>query len=141
MDYFVFVETQSLYQIFQVCISLLYILSGYFYAYLAAFRDTKFDDYFDHLEILTLVFELLFLMHLVLQFFKSGEEKVKFLTIAQKYLSDGFLTDFIPIIPLQLVELKNNRNRLFYLIKLIRMEKGFALFDVDKIMRAIKKEQ
>lgn len=34
-----------------------------------------------------------------------------------------------------------NRNRLFYLIKLFRMEKGFALFDVGAIMRSVKNIQ
>ena len=137
----VFQESQPAYQIFNLVISLFCIFSGYLYAYLAAFRDSKFDEKYKKLEILALVIEVIFLFHLVIQFFMAEEEKVKFQKIAKDYIADGFWIDFIPIVPIQLINLPNNRHRLFYLIKLVRILKGFALFDVDKILRMVKSKQ
>ena len=44
LDYLVFEDSVPLYQILNVVISVCCILSGYLYAYLAAFRDSRFDD-------------------------------------------------------------------------------------------------
>jgi len=46
--------------------------------------------------------------------------------------------DVIPIIPLQLISLPKNRASLFYLIKLIRLYKGYILFNVPKLLKVIK---
>ena len=59
--------------------------------------------------------------------------------IAKHYLKNDFIWDFIPLIPLQLFKLKNRRERLFFLIKIYRLKKGFKLFDVSKILKAFKK--
>ena len=73
-----FEDSQPVYQIFNVVISVWCILSGYLYAYLAAFRDSRFDDQYQHLEVLALFIELIFLLHLIVQFFRAEEEKVPF---------------------------------------------------------------
>jgi hypothetical protein len=96
----VFYDSQPAYQIFNLVISLFCIFSGYLYAYLAAFRDSKFDDKYKNLEIIALVIELIFLFHLVIQFFRAEEENVKFNKIANNYIENGFWIDFIPIIPI-----------------------------------------
>jgi hypothetical protein len=54
-------------------------------------------------------------------------------------LSDEFPLDFITIIPLQFINLKNNRHYLFFGIKMLRIIKGLHVFDVNKIMRWVKK--
>ena len=59
--------------------------------------------------------------------------------IAVRYLSNGFFRDFIPLIPLQLITIgSNGRGTLFYLIKLIRLQKGFEILDVSTLINSIK---
>ena len=90
------------------------------------------------------VFESLFFIHMILQFFK--EIKLGYTSkpirrvhlIAKHYLKNEFIWDLIPLIPLQLIKLKNNRVRLFFLIKIYRLKKGFKLFDVQKILKSFK---
>ena len=55
------------------------------------------------------------------------------------YLKGNFMMDMIPLIPLQWISLPKNRDRLFYLIKTMRIVQGFILFDVRGIVRAVKK--
>lgn len=54
------------------------------------------------------------------------------------YLQGEFIWDFIPLIPLQFLRLVNNRDRLFFLIKCLRLRRGFAILDVTKLMGSIK---
>jgi hypothetical protein len=44
--------------------------------------------------------------------------------ISMRYLRGEFLKDFIPIIPLQLLTLNNGDERLFFIIKIMRLIKG-----------------
>ena len=61
--------------------------------------------------------------------------------ISMRYLKGEFLKDFIPIIPLQMVKMGDNGDeRLFYLIKIMRLIKGLQVFDVANIMEIIKKQ-
>ena len=55
------------------------------------------------------------------------------------YLRNGFLLDIITLIPLNFLNLYRRRNVLFLIIKMLRIYKGFALFDVPRIMAVIKK--
>ena len=59
--------------------------------------------------------------------------------IIQNYMLTDFLFDFIPIIPLQVIELIRHRERLFYLIKVVRFYKGFKVLKVSALMQQIKK--
>lgn len=56
-----------------------------------------------------------------------------------RYLKGEFWKDFIPIIPLQLLDIGEDR-RLFYIIKIMRLIKGLQVFDVANIMEIIKKQ-
>jgi hypothetical protein len=82
---------------------------------------------------------------MILQFFKeikmgyTSKPIRRVRLIAKHYLKNDFIWDFITLIPLQLMKLKNDRQRLFFLIKIYRLKKGFKLFDVDTILRAFKK--
>lgn len=93
-----------------------------------------------------LAFEAIFLLDIIINFLLSY---VKYDTQTEviechivktitNYLSTTFYKDFIPIIPLQLMELPNKRNLLFFLIKLMRLFKGFRILDVHALMKKIK---
>lgn len=70
----------------------------------------------------------------------EGEEnKIKDLNkIGIRYLKGQFLYDFIPLIPLQALSLRGQKERLFFVIKIIRLLNGFKIFQVAKIMKVIK---
>jgi hypothetical protein len=46
--------------------------------------------------------------------------------------------DFIPLIPFYSIDLKRNRHTMFYIIKMIRLIKGFTIFDVPTMMEKVK---
>jgi len=54
------------------------------------------------------------------------------------YFQTNFIMDLIPLIPFQLIEMPRGRNNLFFLVKLIRLYKGFQIFHVPTIMQKIK---
>ena len=47
--------------------------------------------------------------------------------------------DAIPLVPLQVIKMNNNRERLFYLVKTVRFVKGFSMFDVTLYIQAVKR--
>lgn len=57
--------------------------------------------------------------------------------ISWNYLTTQFITDLIPLIPLQAVRIQNFQ-RLFYLIKLIRLQRGLELFNVTALMQRVE---
>ena len=75
--------------------------------------------------------ETIFGIYMVLQFFKEFQPEDKVIPvrdlygIAINYFESEFLFDFLPILPLQVLNLKRNRQKLFFLIKCIRIPKGF----------------
>jgi hypothetical protein len=58
--------------------------------------------------------------------------------IAMNYLRNDFAFDFLTLIPFFFMTLKRHREDLFLLIKMLRIIKGFYLFDVPRIMAYIK---
>lgn len=56
-----------------------------------------------------------------------------------RYITTDFVYDFIPLIPLQIVPLDRNRQYIFYLLKMIRLKKGFKILEVPAMMEKIKK--
>ena len=54
-----------------------------------------------------------------------------------RYLQNDFLYDFVPILPLQELKLGGDE-RLFFIIKIIRLYTGIKLFDVAVIMEKLK---
>jgi hypothetical protein len=59
--------------------------------------------------------------------------------IKDHYLKTCFLSDFLPLIPLQFLDLPKSRENLFLIIKTYRMLKGLKLLDIGKIMIIIRK--
>lgn len=127
-------------------ISAICLLSSYYYGYLACGRygETNSNKEEDNSLITTTVIEVFFLIHLLLQFFiefRPSAEKAPVRDIPKisvHYLQNGFAMDFIPIIPFYAVSLKRKRQDLFYIIKMIRLIKGFNIFDVQNMMTKVK---
>jgi hypothetical protein len=104
----------------------------------------KADYSFDFFHSMV-AFESIFALNIFLKFFVSYNrpsdlKKISALQqTAQYYIRNGLLQDLIPILPLQFWKLTNNRNALFYLIKALRLIKGFSLLDPGKLLLIIKK--
>jgi len=120
------------------------LISSYYYVALAAFRNS--DDTDSNMLALVIVFECVFCIDIVINSMLSYERQdtasetienniVKTLT---HYLTTNFYKDLIPVIPFQNIELENNRNQLFLLIKLMRLFKGFRILDEHVIMGKVK---
>ena len=141
-DCFIISQKNKPYQLFEMFVSLLCMLSSFNYAYLAAFRMHK--ELNETIMSIWILYELIFFLDIILQFLLEFTSETSSIPvrdlekIAWNYIYNGFVTDFIAIIPLQIIQLKNNRQNLFFLIKLIRLEKGLRLFDVTDIMKQIK---
>ena len=102
------------------------------------------SGYEEKLFAISIGFEVLFFLDMASKFFltyiddhsKRVEEHLP--KIRRHYLHSDFIWDLIALIPFQMIKLKNNRNCLFYLIKILRLYKGFNLLHVPTIMRKIK---
>ena len=53
--------------------------------------------------------------------------------IATRYVKGDFIFDFVPLLPLVWLDL-GGKERLFYLIKIVRLINGFKVFSVPAIM-------
>ena len=114
------------YLLFNLIISVLCLVSSYFYASLVGFRYSAGGVIDINYKTPTFVFESFFLAHMVTQFFLEykniGEAPVnKPFQILTNYLSTTFPLDFICILPLQFIKMKRNRQLLFFMIKMLRL--------------------
>lgn len=115
------------------------------YVYMAAHR-IPFHIEAEPDSILTIFFEIVFLVDICVNFILSYEHETaagrtietRVDKISTNYLKTEFLYDLIPSIPLQFFKFYNNRECLFYLIKLMRLFKGFDILDVFEMMKKIK---
>ena len=96
--------------------------------------------------MISAIYEVIFLIYALIQFFKddnddinSNDRKKLFRETSVKYFKGNLIYDVIPLIPLQLTSFSKNRDRLFYLVKTLRIVQGFRLFDVRNLDRAVKK--
>ena len=91
-----------------------------------------------------LTIESIFFLDMILMFFKeftpsnTTKRTSDFASIVNHYLFNGFIRDAIPLIPLQLLEYKRSRERLFYLIKSVRVFQGLKHYSKSDIMRYVK---
>ena len=59
--------------------------------------------------------------------------------IANRYIKGTFIYDLIPLIPFQFfINLENIFGKIIFLLKLFRLQKGFNILDVGRIMSKIK---
>lgn len=141
-DFIIISELNPLFQIFQVFITVLCLMSSYVYAYIAAFR--LHNDMNESVYKLNYFFETMFLIDCILTFFveyqpEDSKYPVRDMSkIAINYLQGAFKFDVIPLIPLQYLTLKNKREYLFFTIKWIRLIKGFKLINISKIKKFAK---
>ena len=133
---------------YKICVTILCLVSSYFYGFLSMNNYNKPPDLsYRHTNIVMIImFETVFLIDLILSFLvdyteeDQPEKPVRDLgKIAMNYLRTGFLLDIITLIPLNFLNLYRRRNVLFLIIKMLRIHKGFALFDVPRIMTVVKK--
>ena len=90
----------------------------------------KWEPYF----INSLVIEIVFLIYFLMQFFKEfkpvgtgdGGKTVRIWSkIIINYIQGEFIWDFIPLLPFQFLRLFRKRDRLLFLIKCLRLRRGF----------------
>lgn len=137
----------KIYILFNLFITILCLVSSYYYGSIAGFRYSLVDTFdMDHF-IMQVSFEGIFLIHFIIQFFLDFNEEGKNYPVRdlskiffRNVYSHDFPLDLLTLIPLQFYELKNNRHYLFFGIKMLRMIKGLHVFDVNKIMRWVKKK-
>lgn len=95
---------------------------------------------------LAIVFEVIFCFDIIISFMLSYDRQDTQVEIvewniqktAYRYFTTNFLKDFLPVIPFQNLKLAKERNKLFYLFKMIRLIKGFKILDEHVIMAKIK---
>ena len=70
-----------------------------------------------------------------------GETKPErdLLVLSKRYLNGPFIWDFIPLMPLTLIFRSNNhKNKLLYLLKVIRLIIGLKVLRISRFMKVIK---
>jgi hypothetical protein len=137
----------SFYIAYNIFICALCIVSSYYYASYIGFRYALdgHEEASRRMVTSMIIFESFFFVHFLLQFILEyqieGYQPVRDIAkIAKNYIYKGsFLIDFICLLPLTVIKLKRNRQLLFFIVKLIRLMKGFTLLDVQKLMSFLKK--
>ena len=82
---------------------------------------------------------------MVLQFFKAyvphgGQQEVRDLKmIAKKYLESDLKLDVLALIPFQFLRLKNYRERLFYIIKFVRIKRSVSVINHQATTKFVKR--
>ena len=140
---------------FNQFIIFLQVFASLAYLYLAAFRmeinNERTKPEIDYQAIVLYTVEAFFLLDVLLKFFKeyvpndSSNPVNSFACIVDHYITGDrnqivgqFIFDAIPLLPLQLLRLKNNRQQLFYLIKFSRFAGGVSNYDRRNIKQWIK---
>ena len=117
--------------------AILCLISTYFYLWVACFDN---DNYY-----LMIGFESFFVMSMafnfIIAFTPDGETQPNknLAQISKRYLANGFVKDLIPLLPVPfLFDHNSNFHHVSFLLKIIRIEKGFACFNVGSMMDAFK---
>ena len=100
---------------------------------MCTFRYNNDSDMYHKFKVWSDVAEIIFAIDLVANFFKNRhnihqeheQTKVTCKESYQNYLQGEFLWDFVPLVPLQLLTLKRDRQRIFYFIKMVRIRKTY----------------
>ena len=92
-----------------------------------------------------IIFQIIFFISIILPFLTEFEPAPGLkvirdpIVIANRYVKSQFIFDILPLIPFNLfVNLNYGFERLFFLIKLIRLQNGFKILNVHVVMRYIK---
>lgn len=146
-DLLIYSESSTAYYCFERVVTSLCYVSSVFYMGLAAHREERWEADWPRLEAVAIGFECSFLVFMLLQFFKAyvpehsgkGLEVRDFSLIARRYLATDFKMDLFALLPLQHLDLARRRQRLFYLLKLVRFKKGFSMLNIPLTMKLVKK--
>lgn len=145
LQFLVFSESNFWYGLYSTFISIMCLITSYIYMYVATFRNGLANELNQGLFIF---FEVCFLIHMILQFFKAYElsdessdkkEERSMSKISLNYIKTYFIIDLIPLLPLQYWPLPDNREKIFYILKVTRLEKGFRLLNISRFMAVVKK--
>lgn len=126
-------------------IVLLCSVSSFYYALLAGFREKLLEE----MHIVNIL-ETVFLLDCLSNFFLSYSQNPKdpksrvlkdSKSIWNKYLKGNFWIDFVPLIPLHIIHLPYGFQSYFMCIKISRVRRGLAEFDVGQLMVVIKGAQ
>ena len=115
---------------------------------MCTFRYNGHDGFYDTFVVLSTITEIIFTIDLLANFFRSthsvheddhNHKNASFEETYYHYLKGEFVWDLVPLIPLQLIYLERDRNRIFYVIKMVRIRKAYKLFGKEFVMKYAKK--
>ena len=140
-------EKYVIYQSWKIINSFLSFASCFTYAYMGAFLDVMSPESRQTCFVIDLVYTLTFVLDIIIHFFVAYEdpalsEPVKCLRlIAMNYLKGMFCIDFISSVPLywfvnSFLETKNAK--LLFLLKIVRLYKGFKILNHQQLMKEVK---
>ena len=131
-----------MWKIFIIFIS---FFSSFHYAFMAAFdgkgapvrKLNTFELFYESLFLVSIV------MNLITEYNYPASQKIerKINKIILIYLRGSFAYDVVAILPLRIIfwDLENNYRKLFYLVKLIRLQNGFKYLSHRVFMNEVKK--
>ena len=107
---------------------------------------TEDPDPKSNLFKMDIFFEAVFLISMIVEFLtdyqpeQQGQEPIRDpILIAKKYIYGGFIVDLFALIPFTyFIQLKDGYGRLFYLVRVLRLKKGFQIVNVANIMQNLK---
>jgi hypothetical protein len=113
---------------------------------MCTFRYNGDSGLYHKIEMWSNIAEIIFAIDLIANFFKVShnvhkehdEKKFTFNETYSNYLSGEFKWDLIPLIPLQLLVLTRNRQRIFFVIKMVRIRKTYKEFGKEFVMKYAK---
>ena len=112
-------------------ICILCLLSSFYFISCCANIHLLYDDKWENV-----VCETLFLLDFITKFFLSFQDPKNqsntvydLEQIVTNYLNGDFLKELIPLFPFYLFKWKRNRQNYFYIIKLIRVERGITFLN------------
>ena len=118
--------------IWRVWLTFLCLASCYFYAYFAAFGIPEADS---TAAVYDWLFQSNFMVAMLIEFVTTyrinpGEPEVRDITeIVPRYLQGNFLFELLPLLPFQwMFAFDNGQEKLFLLVKLIRLVRGLSIF-------------
>jgi len=106
MELFIIDSESAKYRIWKLLIVILQVASSYMYCMLAAYRDYTWENIWIPMEC---VFGFDMLINCISDYRNKMEFKVRDIyEIAPRYIKGPFFMDFLPLLPLQSMSLKNN---------------------------------
>lgn len=127
-------RSNSFYKFEQGFISFISVITGYVYMYFSAFGA--------HSQTYQ-IFELFYFFDMVLNFFVEYKSETRthreFHLIMINYIKTDFLGDLLPLLPLEMLQLNNGNERHFFLLKVLRIRKGYKLLSIKDLISEVKK--